>query len=339
VSSQIFGIYKATVKRNDDPLYKQRLILRIPQVLGEADSAWAEVSDPTSSVPRLGDIVWVQFSGGDVTKPVYIANAMGQLRSSSFVSEPPGSAPNEPGDIRWQIDGSGTVVAQWEGLGGTLWVERSLSHAAIAFVEAATITVGTLNVSGVLSVSGSIDSPQVVPTGTISMFGSATAPAGYLPCDGSSQLRASYAALYAVIGSSYGSVDGTQFTLPNFTAAFPRGNTPAANGGAATHAHAQADHQHVVSAHSHTLGDSGWAQIGISTLAFMRRIAATAYSANYSVGSGGGVNSSTPNTGAALDGATDSSGAYWTNGQTTAVNTAAGSSLPPYIGVNFIIKT
>lgn len=54
-----------------------------------------------------------------------------------------------------------------------------------------------------------------VPVGTITPFGGAAAPTGYLLCDGSSQLRSTYAALFAVIGTSYGSVDGTHFNVPN----------------------------------------------------------------------------------------------------------------------------
>jgi microcystin-dependent protein len=325
-------------------------MLRVPQVLGEADSEWAEPSDPTSSIPKLGDIVWAQFSGGDVTKPVYIANALGQLKSSTFVSGPPGSTPNEPGDVWWQLDDTGNVVAQWEGLGGTLWVERTLSYAAIAFIEAATITVGTL------SVSGSINSPQVVPTGAISMFGSATAPAGYLSCDGSSQLRASYAALYAVIGVSFGSVDGTHFNLPNFSSKFPMGSTPGATGGAASHTHtgvdhlhSQTDHQHVVAAHSHglTAGHARAAFFGNALRA--KLISGIAnwvpdYVGTLTVTS----NATLSGTAIPLGGNTDVNNAYWTDGQTTAVTTGAAdrslttgasSSLPPYTGVNFIIKT
>lgn len=54
-----------------------------------------------------------------------------------------------------------------------------------------------------------------VPVGTITPFGGSAAPTGYLLCDGSSQLRSTYAALFAVIGTSYGSVDGTHFNVPN----------------------------------------------------------------------------------------------------------------------------
>jgi microcystin-dependent protein len=64
---------------------------------------------------------------------------------------------------------------------------------------------------------------NATPTGTISAFGGAAAPAGFLICDGTSQLRASYAALYAVIGNAYGTADGSHFNLPDLRGKFPRG--------------------------------------------------------------------------------------------------------------------
>ena len=60
-----------------------------------------------------------------------------------------------------------------------------------------------------------------VPAGMIAPFGpygGTSAPGGWLLCNGSSLLRADYPVLFAVIGTSYGSIDGSHFTLPNLTA-------------------------------------------------------------------------------------------------------------------------
>lgn len=51
--------------------------------------------------------------------------------------------------------------------------------------------------------------------GEIKIYAGASAPTGHLLCDGSSLLRASYPDLFSVIGTTYGSADGTHFTLPN----------------------------------------------------------------------------------------------------------------------------
>ena len=64
--------------------------------------------------------------------------------------------------------------------------------------------------------------PAVIPAGIIQMFAGATAPNGWLVCDGSNVSRRIYSNLFAVIGTTYGvgnSVD--TFTLPDL-----RGRTP-----------------------------------------------------------------------------------------------------------------
>lgn len=56
--------------------------------------------------------------------------------------------------------------------------------------------------------------PLSVPTGMISAFH--TVPEGWLQCNGAAVSRTTYAALFAVIGTKYGSGDGsTTFNLPN----------------------------------------------------------------------------------------------------------------------------
>jgi microcystin-dependent protein len=58
--------------------------------------------------------------------------------------------------------------------------------------------------------------PAVVPTGAILAWGAAAAPAGWILCDGASLLRAgTYADLFAVIGTTYGTADGSHFNVPN----------------------------------------------------------------------------------------------------------------------------
>lgn len=52
--------------------------------------------------------------------------------------------------------------------------------------------------------------------GNLIHHGGASAPAGTLACDGSSRLRAAFPDLFNIIGTTWGSVDGTHFTLPNF---------------------------------------------------------------------------------------------------------------------------
>ncbi len=61
-----------------------------------------------------------------------------------------------------------------------------------------------------------VDSVTGVPTGGIIAFGGAVAPAGWLLCDGSAVSRATYATLFSVIGTGYGTGDGINtFNLPD----------------------------------------------------------------------------------------------------------------------------
>ena len=64
------------------------------------------------------------------------------------------------------------------------------------------------------------------PTGVVQAFAGSTTPQGWLLCDGSAVSRTDYAALYAVIGTTYGAGDGSKtFNLPNLTDKFIQGNS------------------------------------------------------------------------------------------------------------------
>ena len=53
-------------------------------------------------------------------------------------------------------------------------------------------------------------------TGTVVPWSTSTAPTGFLKCDGSAVSRTTYAALFAVIGTTYGVGDGsTTFNIPD----------------------------------------------------------------------------------------------------------------------------
>ena len=75
--------------------------------------------------------------------------------------------------------------------------------------------------------------------GTIKPWPKATAPDGYVLCDGSAISRTTFADLFAVVGTTYGAGDSsTTFNVPNLTGKFPQGkdgsNSLAGTGGANT---------------------------------------------------------------------------------------------------------
>lgn len=67
-------------------------------------------------------------------------------------------------------------------------------------------------------------SSPLVPSGVIWPYGGTSAPTGFLLCDGTLVSRATYATLFAVIGTQYGIGDGsTTFGLPNANGSVPMG--------------------------------------------------------------------------------------------------------------------
>lgn len=76
---EAFGVYKGTVANNRDPQSSSRVTLKIPQLLGNAESNWASPSSPSPFIPPPDAVVWVQFSGGDLARPVYTAVGLDTL--------------------------------------------------------------------------------------------------------------------------------------------------------------------------------------------------------------------------------------------------------------------
>jgi microcystin-dependent protein len=67
---------------------------------------------------------------------------------------------------------------------------------------------------------------DVLPTGVVIAYAAATTPDGWLFCDGSLVSKTTYAALYTVIGTSYGYdlFDSSVFRLPDYRHKFLRGH-------------------------------------------------------------------------------------------------------------------
>lgn len=101
------------------------------------------------------------------------------------------------------------------------------------------------------------------PAGTVTMFAGSSAPTGYLICNGQEVSRTNYAALFAVIGTTYGVGDGsTTFNVPNLMGRIPVG---AGQGSGLTNrvlgsqggeeAHTLTSNE--IPAHSHSINDPG----------------------------------------------------------------------------------
>jgi hypothetical protein len=91
----------------------------------------------------------------------------------------------------------------------TTTVSGSVEIATQAEVNAGTDTTRSITPATLFSASSS------VPAGVLNPYAGATAPTGWLLCYGQSILRATYATLFTAIGTTYGSVSGTTFNLPD----------------------------------------------------------------------------------------------------------------------------
>jgi microcystin-dependent protein len=204
--------------------------------------------------------------------------------------------------------------------------------------------------------------------GEVKMYTGVTEPTSWLFCRGQALSRATYAALFAIIGTRYGTGDGTTtFNLPNFQATLPVGfnsgvNTPANVAGMWTtglgqrfgepepsmpsHTHTLAHthsigHNHAAGttssagAHEHNYrggpGESGSGAFGIN---YIVDDDLTAYNVVGQVGSNGAhthtfdVASFTGNSGAASTGTTSAASS----------GGASNGNYPPGLSINFIIK-
>lgn len=92
----------------------------------------------------------------------------------------------------------------------------------------------------------------VVPTGGVIYYAKNALPTGFLRCDGTAVSRTTYSALFAVIGTTFGSGDGTTtFNVPDLRGEFIRGFDDARGVDASrVFGSAQAD---AFKAHTHTV--------------------------------------------------------------------------------------
>lgn len=157
--------------------------------------------------------------------------------------------------------------------------------------------------------------PAGSPTGGLMMWPTSSAPSGWLLCAGAAVSRTTYSALFAVVGTTFGSGDGsTTFNLPDYRDRMPigAGTTYSANStGGSKDA--------VVVSHTHTATDSG----------HTHGYTASSYTA------------ASPGGGGSAQGATSATTASGTANITVASAGVSGTNanLPPYLGIYFIIKT
>jgi len=92
----------------------------------------------------------------------------------------------------------------------------TISNAGVTAIGATKITAAMVN---------SAATNIINPTGSIIMYGGSSAPSGWVLCDGTSYARTggTYDALFAVIGTTFGAVDGSHFSVPDMRGVYAKG--------------------------------------------------------------------------------------------------------------------
>ena len=144
-----------------------------------------------------------------------------------------------------------------------------------------------------------------VPVGTITQYAGAAAPTGYLLCDGSVVSQATYAALYAVCGTTYdtGGEGAGNFRLPDLRQRFPLGLAAAGTGSTLGGSGGTIDHVHTVDPPDTSSGNNA----GVGVQVCQDNVVATA----------AGTHTHTTNI----------------------ASFNSGTANPPFLALNFIIKT
>lgn len=245
------------------------------------------------------------------------------------------------------VETSGSFRVQTDQTGDT-WLSRDAGT---------TLTVGdrvwVIQQGGVWLVGGRLNGGTDTPIGSISLYAGATAPAGWLICDGTAVSRTTYNDLFTALGTTYGAGNGTTtFNLPNLANRFPIGtgtNARGATGGTTSqsvtlttanlpsHDHGSvADHGHgsvgghdhgSVGDHTHSVANSaGGTGVNDGTAKNVATLTAGNSSAN-----GGHTHSS--------DGGHSHSNAgghsHTSVGSGTAVSVP---TTPPFLSLNYILK-
>lgn len=103
--------------------------------------------------------------------------------------------------------------------------------AAAAVIPSQTGNSGKyLKTNGTAASWSAIDPSLLTPTGSLMPFAGSSSPSGWLICDGSTVSRTTQSVLFAVVGSAFGSGDGsTTFNLPDMRGRDARGLISLAN--------------------------------------------------------------------------------------------------------------
>ncbi len=246
--------------------------------------------------------------GGDIT-----VNGAGSVAGNLSTT---GNLSSTSARISVSTDTGALVLSGGAGIAGNLHVGGT--------IVTATMPAGTSNTA--VATTAFVQNNSI-PAGGLMMWPTASAPTGYLLCNGTAISRTTYAALFAVIGTTFGIGDNsTTFNLPNYT-----NRVPVGAGGLYSAGNSGGSKDAVVVSHTHTatVTDPGHAHQMTRVLTDANTDAtfdavsqfATNDDANYQ-------NRNTANATTGVSVTVASSGSSGTD-----------ANMPPYLAIYYIIKT
>lgn len=187
------GIYRQILKDNLGNIIWDQITTDLTQVLQSSVSIWCGTSTGTANAQILTP-----------TSPIsaYVTG-QGYTFKAGFTNT---------GALNLDISNVGVVnVTQ----SGSLLSENVVQQNSINLVVYDGVNLQLLATSYLTNIS---------PTGTIICFAASVPPTSFLECDGSAISRITFAALFGVIGTTYGIGDGsTTFNIPDLRGYFARG--------------------------------------------------------------------------------------------------------------------
>jgi microcystin-dependent protein len=225
-------------------------------------------------------------------------------------------------DIKFWLTASTWIQLLWDNT-NTIFklVNNSGTLQKLAIADGTSSTHAATK-SQVDTVQANVNALQLEVTGAIKLYGGSSSPTGYLWCDGAAVSRSTYSALFTALGTTFGSGDGsTTFNVPDLRGRVPLGKdnmggstasrvtSASTNGGNAT-----------------TLGGAGGAET--HTLSTTEIPAHThSYNNPNSLSAGSAYSNASANAlgNSASTGSTGGGSAH--------------SNTPPWLAINYIIKT
>lgn len=141
---RVLGKYRGIVFSNLDPERRGRLQAFVPEILNEIPTGWAMPCSPYAgpgggffSIPPMGAGVWIEFEGGDVSRPVW-SGCYWAVGEPPMV--PPASAPGEPTTKIWRSDFG--LTAAFDDILQTITLSDALAvNQVVIDVKTGTVTI------------------------------------------------------------------------------------------------------------------------------------------------------------------------------------------------------